>query len=180
MLHLFQLPVLVAISLVLSLAISLIKDFMRAFFTLLLILISPFCIAAESDTACSYPANDWPDEICLAGTKVSCQAPRNGDEKFLCLSAESSKANNEMARLYQRTLLLFERSNTSEANYTEATKALIESQRAWNQFRTMHCLIPAALNTLITPSRRGQMVISCELDLTKSRIKDLNALQQLP
>lgn len=150
----------------------------RVFFVLLsalLIFISPAKgqETIEAGDRCTAKSKLPQSFVCADGFIVDCGNSTNPREQLYCTASELQKADNELNRLYQRALKKLEKSNDEYADYQNARKALIESQRMWVRFKKSDCEVRGYLN--LKGSIQSNEITSCELKHTKNRIADLNA-----
>jgi uncharacterized protein YecT (DUF1311 family) len=146
----------------------------------LLILLSSFLVfisaangqAIEVGDGCTEKSKLPQSFICADELVIDCRNSTNTREQLYCAASELQKADNELNRLYQRTLRKLEKPSDEFADYRNARKAFIEGQRAWARFKKSDCEVAGYLN--LKGSSQSSEIISCELAHTKNRIADLN------
>jgi uncharacterized protein YecT (DUF1311 family) len=105
---------------------------------------------------------------------AECQAiTSNQIETGQCLQDTLSTVESVMSRALQRAQTKAD-SIDQVTGRPGAREALDQSQLTWAQFRTTDCQVPGALAA--GGSGSGQFVTGCQIDLTRARTRELDAL----
>lgn len=143
----------------------------------LLFFASPaFAIQAGDD--CTESSKLGENFICReSGVVLDCRIADGRIDLILCGQKIYKKADRDLNIAYQKAIKTLEAPNSQYADFLQARKRLIESQRLWLKFRDYDCGVRESLNLL--GSTQAAESLRCQTKHTERRTKDLMELLPL-
>lgn len=149
---------------------------MRRYAIIATLLIGQNAFALSEGDTCS-PQDRLPRQmVCFDGAVTDCQKPQGRIGYMVCAGVQLRDLEREMAALYSKILRSFNRPPEDGIDFEAAKKALAESQSSWMRYAKADCALGEAL---FGPGNAGAPVaMDCQVSHVKSRIRQLQALQQ--
>lgn len=149
---------------------------MRRYFIIGALLLGQNAFAFSEADTCS-PKDRLPRQmVCFDGAVNDCRNPQGRIGYIVCADMRLRNLDREMTTLYSKVLRSFDRPPEDGMDFDAAKKALAESQKSWMRYAAADCALGEALFGLGNAAAPAAM--DCQVSHLKSRIRQLQALQQ--